>query len=105
MEAEQQKVESDKQFGILHKIAKLALVSLLLNIVFQIASVYQTRHQLVSPIVPESAIWEINKQFIFQAIVSAIASVIAILLYFFEKYRLVIILATVVLIVGRFIFV
>jgi hypothetical protein len=87
----------------LKKGAKVALVILLLNVVGQLATVYQTRFQLVSPLIPESVIWEINKQFIFNGIVSAIASVVALFLYFFDKYLLVIILVAFIFITTSFI--
>jgi hypothetical protein len=86
METEQQIVKVNKSQDNLKKGAKVALVILLLNVVGQLATVYQTRYQLVSPLIPESTIWEINKQFVFHAIVSAIASIVGLLLYFFDKY-------------------
>ena len=81
----------DKKQKSLKTGAKIALTILLINIVGQLATVYQTRYQLISPLIPESTIWEINKQFVFHAIVSAIASVVGLLLYFYDKYLLVII--------------
>ena len=105
METEQQIIKAHKRNDNLKKGAKVALVILLLNVVGQLATVYQTRYQLVSPLIPESTIWEINKQFIFHAIVSAIASIVGLLLYFFDKYLLVIILVALVLIADRFIYV
>jgi type IV secretory pathway TrbL component len=95
----------DKKQKRLKTGAKIALTILLLNIVGQLATIYQTRYQLISPLIPESTIWEINKQFVFHAIVSAIASVVGLLLYFFDKYLLVIILVALVLITDRFIYV
>lgn len=85
--------------------AKIALVILLFNVVGQLAAVYQTRYQLVSPLIPEGTIWEISKQFILHAIVSACASVVGLLLYFFNKYLFVIILVGLILIADRFIYV
>ena len=105
METEQQIIKPHKRSDNLKKAAKVALVILLLNVVGQLATVYQTRYQLVSPLIPEITIWEINKQFIFHAIVSAIASIVGLLLYFFDKYLLVIILVALVLIADRFIYV
>jgi hypothetical protein len=105
METEQQIIKAHKRNDNFKKGAKVALVILLLNVVGQLAKVYQTRYQLVSPLIPESTIWEINKQFIFHAIVSAIASIVGLLLYFFDKYLLVIILVALVLIADRFIYV
>ena len=85
--------------------AQVALIVLFLNIVGQLVAVYQTRYQLLSPIIPESTIWDINKQFIFHAIVSAIVSIAGLLLYFFDRYLIVIILVVLTLIVDRFIYV
>lgn len=95
----------DKKQKSLKTGAKIALTILLLNVVGQLATVYQTRYQLISPLTPESTIWEINKQFVFHAIVSSIASLIGLLLYFFDKYLLVMILVALVLIADRFIYV
>lgn len=97
-------IKPNKQAGNLKAGAKVALIVLLLDVIGQLAAVYQTRHQLVSTLIPARTIWEISKQFIFHAIVSACASVFALLLYFFSKYLLVIILVVVVLIAGRFIY-
>jgi hypothetical protein len=84
--------------------AKVALVVLLLNVVGQLAAIYQTRQQLISPLIPEGTFWQISEQFVSQAIVSASASVIALLLFFFEKYWFVIILVGMILIAGRLIY-
>ena len=105
MEKDQQIIEAHKKNDNLKKGAKVALVVLLFNVVGQLVTVYQTRYQLVSPLIPESTIWEIDKQFIFHSIVSVIASIVGLLLYFFEKYLLVIILVALVLIADRFIYV
>lgn len=105
METDQQIIKAHKTKDNLKRGAKVALVILLLNVVGQLATVYQTKYQLVSPLIPESTIWEINKQFIFHAIVSAIASIFGLLLYFFDKYLLVIILVALVLTADRFIYV
>lgn len=93
----------DKREKRLELIAKVALIILLLNVVGRLTTVYQTRYQLVSPLIPESIIWEINKRFVFNAFVSGIASVIGLLLYFFRKYLLVIILVALILIADRII--
>jgi hypothetical protein len=105
METEQQITKEHKTKNYLKIGAKVALVILLFNVVGQLVAVYQTRYQLVSPLIPESTIWEINKQFIFHAIVSASVSMVGLLLYFFDKYLLVIILVAIVLIANRFIYV
>ena len=83
--------------------AKISLITLVLYIIAQLASTFQTEYQLVSPIIPRSLIWEINKQFVFIALVTSIASLGAMVLYFFERYLMVIILAVLVLIIGKYI--
>lgn len=105
MEGQEQTMKTDNQRNNLKTGAKIALIVLLLNVVGQLAAVYQTRYQLVSPLIPESTIWEISKQFIFHALVSAFASVVGLWLYFFDKYLFVIILVGLILIADRFIYV
>jgi hypothetical protein len=86
------------------KGAKISLIVLLLYVVRQLISAYQTKYQLTSPFVPESTIWQITKQFIFTALVSAVISIVGLLLYFFEKYLWTIILVVLTLIAERFIY-
>ena len=105
METEQQRIKASKRKDNLKKGAKISLIVLLLYVVGQLATVYQTRYQLVSPVIPESSIWEINKQFIFTAFVSTIISVVGLILYFFDKYLLVIVLVVLTLIANRFIYI
>ena len=85
--------------------AKIALILITLNVVGQLTTVYQTGHQLVSPVIPESTIWEINKQFVFRAIISALVSVIGLLLYFFNKYILVVAVVILAIVGSRFVIV
>ena len=85
--------------------AKVSLIVILLTIVRQFISIYQTKYQLVSPLIPENTIWEINKQFIFLAFISTIISIVGLLLYFYEKYLWIIILIAITLISERFIYI
>ena len=98
METEAQLFKASKINSDLKKGAKVALVLMLLNIIWQLANIYKTRYQLVSPLIPESFIWEISKEFVFHAMISAIASIIGLFLYFFEKYLWVIILVALIFI-------
>ncbi|UAY51083.1 hypothetical protein [Ferruginibacter albus] len=95
----------NKKQGVLKMTSKIALIVLLFTIVEQLARAYQTGYQLVSPLITEHTIWEINKQFIFQSFVCAITSIPALILYFFDKYILVIALILLVLIACRFIYI
>jgi len=83
--------------------AKVSLIILILNMVFQLVAVYQTRYQLVSPLIPESTFWTISQPFILEALICAVSSLIGLVLYFFGKYLWIIILASVV-ILGGFLF-
>lgn len=56
MEKEHQIIKAHKRNDNLKKVAKVALVILLFNVVGQLATVYQTRYQLISPFNLESTI-------------------------------------------------
>jgi hypothetical protein len=92
----------NKRQAQLKKGAKVSLIALLLSIIYQFISIYQTSHQLVSPIIPPSIIWEISKQFIFTAFILTISCLIALVLYFYSRYVWVIVLAVLTLIATRF---
>ena len=84
--------------------AKISLVVLLLSVVEQFISIYQTNYQLVSPLIPQSLIWEISKQFIFKAFILTISCIIGLLFYFYDKYLWVTFLVVLTLIASRFIY-
>jgi hypothetical protein len=105
MEIEEEIVNENGRKKNLKKGAKVCLVVLTLYIIGQLGTIFRTRHQLVSPLIPESIIWPINKQFIFTAFVAAIGNMIGLILYFYEKHLLVIILVALTLIAGRFIYI
>ena len=94
----------DKKQKQLKTGAKISLIVLLLSIVGQFISIYQTSYQLVSPLIPQSTIWEISKQFIFTAFVLTVSCIIGLVLYFFDKYLWVIILVMLTLIASRFVY-
>lgn len=105
MDTVQELTQTSRKKKNLKVAAKISLVVLLLSIVGQLISVYQTRYQLVSPLIPESTIWEITKQFIFIALVSAVCNIVGLILYFYEKYLWLIILVGLTLISERFIYI
>ena len=102
METESNRMESTQQNTNLRKGAFVTLIILWLYIVGQLGSIWQTIYVLVSPIIPETTIWEINKQFVFAALISAVVSVVALVLFFLEKYVFVIILIVLTLIGNSF---
>ena len=105
MDTVQKLTQTSRKKKNLKVAAKISLVVLLLSVVGQLISVYQTRYQLVSPLIPESTIWEITKQFIFIALLPAVCSIVGLILYFYEKYLWLIILVGLTLISGRFIYI
>ena len=105
MEGQEKIIRMYNQKNNIRTGAKIALIVLLLNVIKHLVAIYQTRYQLITPLIHESTIWEINKQFVYHATVSACASVGGLFLYFFNKYLLVIILVGLMLIADRFIYV
>lgn len=66
--------------------AKIALVILLLSIAGENYAYFQTKRQLVSPLIPQSTILTVSEPFIFFALCSSLLSIAALLFYFFAKY-------------------
>jgi hypothetical protein len=85
--------------------SKIVLILMILNIIGQLANTYKTHYVLQSPLIPESMIWEVNKQFVFQAIFFGFVALIGLVLYFFNKYVYIIILFVLALIVSRYIYI
>ena len=85
--------------------ARVSLVVLLFSIVGQLISVFQTRYALVSPLIPESTIWNICKQFIFSACISTVSGIVCLIFYFYKKYLWIIILVVLTLVSERYIYI
>jgi hypothetical protein len=85
--------------------AKVSLIVILFSVVRQLAGVFQTRYQLVSPLIPESYIWQITKQSIFIALISVLVSIVGLIFYFYRRYLWVIILIILTLLTERFIYI
>jgi hypothetical protein len=91
---------SDKERR-LKRMAKLAMVLLLVEMLLQIDAIWQTKRQLVSPLIVESLIWQISRKFYYAAIIASVASIISVLLYCYRQYLFIIIIAMIVLIGNR----
>ena len=74
--------------------AKVCLVIALLSVIGDMATVLQTKYQIVSPIIPGEVIWQIIEPFIFMAIGTTILSIIGLVFYFYDKYLVTIILCS-----------
>lgn len=103
METKKELAEPVKRNQNLKIAATILLIFLLISVVRPLIAVFQTRFQLLSPLIPEKTIWEINKQFIFIAIVSAVVSIVGLILYFYEKYLWIIILVLLTLLSEQYI--
>lgn len=105
MDAEKILTTTSPRDNRLKKGAIACIVLLAFSIIAQLFRVWQTWYELESPLVPKSLIQEINKQFIFKAIVAAVVSLIVLALYYFKRHLLVIIFVILTLIASRYIYI
>lgn len=82
--------------------AIVCLGFLLLLIISQLLSIYQTRRQLVSPLIPDAAIRQINQQYVVHAIVTSIMLLFAIGIYLLKRYWWTILLVAFTLVGNQF---
>lgn len=104
MDTEKEFIQTSRTQKNLKVAAKISLVVLLLSVVVQFISIYQTSYQLVNPLIPQSLIWEISKQYIFKAFILTTSCTIGLIFYFYDKYLWLIILAVLTLIASRFVY-
>jgi hypothetical protein len=84
--------------------AIVCLGLLLLLIVSQLLSIYQTKRQLTSPLIPRSLIDNINQQYLFQAVVSSVMLFISVGLFLLRRYWWAILLVAITLVGNRFLY-
>jgi len=87
----------------LNVCALVCLGLLALFILSQFLRIYQTRRELVSPLVPEIVIRQLNEQYLFHAIVSSIMLLIAVGVYLLKRYWWAILLVAFTLVGDRYI--
>lgn len=87
-----------------HLASKVALVVLNFFLLLQFVNMYQTAYQLVTPLIPKSIIWEINRQYAFVAFVLTGVNIISLLLFFWKKHIAVVIVVAIALIASRYIY-
>jgi hypothetical protein len=104
MDTEKELTQTNRAKKNLKVAAKISLIVLLLSVVAQFVSIYQTSYQLVSPIIPQNLIWEISKHYIFKAFILTISCFIGLIFYFYNKYLWLIILVVLSLIATRFVY-
>ena len=84
--------------------AIVCLSLLLLFIISQLLSIYQTRRELVSPLIPRLVIDKLNQQYLFHAVVSSVMLLIAVGVYLLRRYWWAILLVAITLVGNRYIY-
>ena len=84
--------------------ALICLGLLLLFIVSQFLSMYQTRRELVSPFIPKVIIDQVNQQYLFHAVVSSVMLAIAVAVYLLRRYWWAILLVAITLVGDRYLY-
>lgn len=82
--------------------AIICLGLLVLLIIFQILSIYQTRRELISPLIPDAVVRQINQQYIVHAVVTSIMFLFAISIYLLKRYWWTILLVAFTLVGNQF---
>jgi hypothetical protein len=82
--------------------AKIALIVSLISVVRHQLVFHQTRYQLISPIIPEKIIFDIAAPHMICATISAIATIIALIGYFYSRYLFAIVTCGIALVVSEF---
>lgn len=77
------------------RYAKASLCSILILVLLCYVKILQTDYQILSPLIPQSVVLQINKPIVIGGLIASILSIIGLVLFFHEKYRLVILAAVV----------
>lgn len=81
------------------KICAMVCLGLLaLFIVSQLLSMYQTRRELVSPLIPDTVVRQITDQYLLHAVVSSIMLLIAVGIFLLKRYWYAILLVAITLV-------
>ena len=89
----------------IHKLKICAIVCLgllMLLIISQLVSIYQTRRELVSPLIPDAVVRQLNQQYVVHAVVSSIMLLFAIGIYLLKRYWWTILLVAFTLVANQF---
>ena len=68
------------------KWANILLVLAMLNIARMVAVFFQTKYELISPLIPSGIITEVATPHLFIALISSLAITAALIFYFYSKY-------------------
>ena len=85
------------------KTCAIACLGLLgLFIISQFLSSYETRQELVSPLIPNAVVRQINQQYLLHAVVSSIMLLIALGIYLLKRYWWAILLVAITLVGNQY---
>lgn len=90
--------------GGIKKIAGIMFLLLLIMIASNLISVYQTRQQLTSPLIPASTIHAINKEWILRSVFLTVVGLIGFMLYYNRKYIPAIIIISLGIVVSKYLY-
>ncbi|MDO6435692.1 hypothetical protein Q4E93_34075 [Flavitalea sp. BT771] len=82
--------------------AMICLGLLALTIINDLLRVYQTRQELISPLIPDTIVQHINQSYLQQAVISAIMLLIAIGMYLLKRYWYAILLVAITLVGNQY---
>ena len=82
--------------------AIVCLGMLALFIIGQLLNSYQTRRELVSPLIPGAVVRQIGEQFLLHAVVSSIMLLIAVGIYLLKRYWWAILLVAITLVGNQY---
>jgi hypothetical protein len=86
------------------KICAIVCLCLLgLFIIGQILNIYQTRRELVSPLIPDILVRQINQQYVLHAVVSSIMLLISVTIYLLKRYWWTILLVAITLVGNQYV--
>jgi hypothetical protein len=79
------------------KWANILLTIAVLNIIRLIAVFFQTKHMLISPLIPTDTIVQVSIPYLFNALISSRALAVALVFYFYSKYIVTIVICGITL--------
>jgi hypothetical protein len=82
--------------------AIVCLGLLMLFIISQLVSIYQTHRELISPFIPDAVVRQINQQYVLHAVVSSIMLLISVGIYLLKRYWWAILLVAFTLVGNQF---
>ena len=68
------------------RIANVLLIVTIVKIAGLIAIFFQTRYQLVSPVIPKGIIADIAAPYLFNALITSVALIAALIFHFYSKH-------------------